>query len=140
MLENLIKREGVFDNLIGLVNLLESETRILLEELDITQIEFSILAHISNAETTQYKISKKYNISVQRAHQIIKKLVNKEYITAEKGVTNGRACKRLTVKPGIELKVDRVNNLIINNLKTKKIKYSSLKEFNNLLKLFLNNF
>lgn len=139
MLEKLIEKEGVLDNLIGLVNLIEMENHTLLKELDINQLEFSILSHIYRAETTQYKISKKYNISVQRSHQIIKTLVKKEYIITEEGITNGRACKRLTINPEIEIKIDRVNNQMISNLKAKKIKYSSLKEFNNLLKLFLNN-
>lgn len=140
MLEKLVKNEGVLDNLIALINLVEMENHELFQELEINQLEFSILSHISSAETTQYKISKKYNISVQRVHQIIKNLVKKEYIITEEGITNGRACKKLRINSEIEVKIDEVNNKIISNLKSKKIKYSSLKEFNNLLKLFLNYF
>lgn len=139
MLENLVKKEGVLDNLIGLFNLVENEIKDLLQELAVSQLEFSILMHISNTTATQYKMSKKYNISIQRAHQIIKKLIKKEYIIAEEGIINGRAYKKLTIKPEIEVKINEVNNQIISSLKAKKVKYSSVKEFNNLLKLFLSS-
>lgn len=139
MLEKLVKKEGVLENLIGLFNLIEGEIKILLKELAVNQLEFSILVHISNTPTTQYKMSKKYNVSIQRVHQIIKKLAEKEYILAEEGIVNGRVYKKLTIKPEVEEKINGINNQIVSKLKTKKIKYSSLKEFNNLLKLFLSN-
>lgn len=138
MLENLVKKEGVLDNLIGLFNLIENGIKALLQELDVSKLEFSILMHISGTTATQYKIAKKYNISIQRAHQIIKKLIKKEYIIAEEGIINGRAYKKLTIKPEVEIKINEINNQIVNTLKSKKIKYSKLKEFNNLLKMFLN--
>lgn len=138
MLENLVKKEGVLDNLIGLFNLIENGIKALLQELDVSQLEFSILMHISSTTATQYKMSKKYNISIQRAHQIIKKLIKKEYIIAEEGIINGRAYKKLTIKPEGEIKINEVNNQIVSTLKSRKVKYSKLKEFNNLLKMFLN--
>ncbi|MGL5054454.1 MAG: MarR family transcriptional regulator [Fusobacteriaceae bacterium] len=138
MLENLVKKEGVLDNLIGLFNLIENGIKALLQELDVSQLEFSILMHISSTTATQYKMSKKYNISIQRAHQIIKKLIKKEYIIAEEGIINGRAYKKLTIKPEVEIKINEVNNQIVSTLKSRKVKYSNLKEFNNLLKMFLN--
>ncbi|MGL5231871.1 MAG: MarR family transcriptional regulator [Fusobacteriaceae bacterium] len=138
MLENLVKKEGVLDNLIGLFNLIENGIKALLQELDVSQLEFSILMHISSTTATQYKMSKKYNISIQRAHQIIKKLIKKEYIIAEEGIINGRAYKKLTIKPEVEIKINEVNNQIVSTLKSRKVKYSKLKEFNNLLKMFLN--
>lgn len=138
MLENLVKKEGVLDNLIGLFNLIENGIKALLQELDVSQLEFSILMHISSTTATQYKMAKKYNISIQRAHQIIKKLIKKEYIIAEEGIINGRAYKKLTIKPEVEIKINEVNNQIVSTLKSRKVKYSKLKEFNNLLKMFLN--
>ena len=138
MLENLVKKEGVLDNLIGLFNLIENGIKALLQELDVSQLEFSILMHISSTTATQYKMAKKYNISIQRAHQIIKKLIKKEYIIAEEGIINGRAYKKLTIKPEVEIKINEVNNQIVSTLKSRKVKHSKLKEFNNLLKMFLN--
>lgn len=137
MLEEQIKKEGILGNFIGLFNLIEGEINDIIKELSLNQLEFSILAHISHNEVTQYKISKKYNISVQRTHQIVKKLLKEEYITFEKGVINGRVFKTLIIKPEISEKVEKINNQIISSLKGKKIKHSKLRDLNSLLKLFL---
>lgn len=137
MLEEQIKEEGVLANFIGLFNLIESGICNILKELSLNQLEFSILAHISYNEVTQYKISKKYNISIQRTHQIVKKLLKKDYITFEEGIINGRVFKKLVIKPEMSEKVEKINNQLINKLKSKKIKYSKLRDFNNLLKIFL---
>ena len=139
MLEKQIKKEGILANFIGLFNLIESETYHILKELSLNQLEFSILVYILNNQVTQYQISKKYNISIQRAHQIVKKLWKKDYITFEEGIINGRVFKTLVIKPGVEIKVENVNNQIINILKGKKIKHSKLRDFNTLLKLFLSD-
>lgn len=126
MPEKYLKERGLFSNLISLSNLLESEIRKLAKELVVSHFELSILIYISQQETTQYKISKKYNTSTQRSHQIIKKFLEIGYITALDELENGRFLKKLYISPKIEQQLSDVSLKIIKILKEKNITYENL--------------
>ena len=130
------KQEEILTNLIAVFNLFEKEVHNLLKELELNYLEFSILVYISKNEMTQYKIAKKYKISVQRVHQIIKKLVKKNYIETNESIKNGRTTKNLICTLKLE-KIDEINNKIINQFKEKSIKSKNLKDFNQSLKFFI---
>lgn len=141
MLEKQIKEKGILANLITLINLIEEDISELLEDLNISYFEYSILNNILiNPETTQYEISKKYNISIQRAHQIRKKFEKESYILMQEEVKNGRTIKKLLVNEEIKKKIEEINNKIINRAKTKKIKYKKLEQLNTLLKELIESF
>lgn len=141
MLEKQIKEKGILANLITLINLIEEDISELLEDLNISYFEYSILNNILiNPETTQYEISKKYNISIQRAHQIRKKFEKESYILMQEEIKNGRTIKKLLVNEEIKKKIEEINNKIINRAKTKKIKYKKLEQLNTLLKELIESF
>lgn len=139
MLANQIKNEGILRNLISLNNLVQSEIEFLLDKLPINYSEFSILMYISQSNITQYMISKKYHISVQRVNQIINKLEKYGYVKKIDEIKNGRIGKRLIIDLKIEKQLDEINNGLIEIFKNKNIDYENLIIFNNTLKIFLNN-
>lgn len=137
MLANQVKNGGVLQKFISLNNFIQGEIKEILRNTELNYLEYSILIAISQGIATQYKISKEYNISIQNSHRIIKLLLKKEYITFEERLLNGRVSKFLTIKPEVEKIIENVNNKIADKLKTKKIKYSELIKFNDILKFFL---
>lgn len=137
MLEEQVKKNGILGNLITLSNLVEKEINGLLGKLGLNYLEYSILVSVLNNETTQYRIAKKYNISIQRSHQIIKKLKKKTYIIAVEEKKGGRLLKNLFVAPEINKKIDDVNIKIKDKLENKKINYENLEEFNDILKTLI---
>lgn len=139
MLANQIKNEGILRNLISLNNLVQSEIEFFLDKLPINYSEFSILMYISQNDITQYMISKKYHISVQRVNQIINKLERYGYIKKIDEIKNGRVGKRLVIDLKIEQQLDEINNGLIEIFKNKNIDYENLIIFNKTLKIFLNN-
>lgn len=137
MLEEQVKKNGILGNLITLSNLVEKEINGLLGKLGLNYLEYSILVSVLNNETTQYRIAKKYNISIQRSHQIIKKLKKKTYIIAVEEKKGGRLLKNLFVAPEINKKIDDVNIKIKDKLENKKINHKNLEEFNDILKILI---
>lgn len=140
MLEKQMKKSGIFTNLISLSNLLETEIRKLSKELSISHFELSILVYISQQETTQYRISKKYNTSIQRIHQITKKFVEKGYVTTLEEFYKGRILKKLFINSEIEKTLNQVNYRIIKKLKTQKITYGNLSKLDDILEVILGKF
>lgn len=139
MLANQIKNEGILRNLISLNNLVQNEIEFFLDKLPINYSEFSILMYISQNDITQYMISKKYHISVQRVNQIINKLEKYGYIKKVDEIKNGRIGKRLVIDLKIEKQLDEINNGLIEIFENKNIDYENLIIFNKTLKIFLNN-
>lgn len=137
MLKLQIEEKEILINLIAMFNLLEKELCDLVEKLGLNYLEFSILVYISNNDVTQYKISKKFKISIQRAYQIVKKLLKKDYIEAKIEQTNGRASKSLFTNLKSEKKIEEVNNEIISRFIKKKIDPQNLEDFNSLIKKFI---
>lgn len=137
MLKLQIEEKEILINLIAMFNLLEKELCDLVEKLGLNYLEFSILVYISNNDVTQYKISKKFKISIQRAYQIVKKLLTKDYIEAKIEQTNGRASKSLFTNLKSEKKIEEVNNEIISRFIKKKIDAQNLEDFNSLIKKFI---
>ncbi|MGL5657348.1 MAG: MarR family transcriptional regulator [Fusobacteriaceae bacterium] len=137
MLKLQIEEKEILINLIAMFNLLEKELCDLVEKLGLNYLEFSILVYISNNDVTQYKISKKFKISIQRAYQIVKKLLTKDYIEAKIEQTNGRASKSLFTNLKSEKKIEEVNNEIISRFIKKKIDPQNLEDFNSLIKKFI---
>lgn len=140
MLEKQIKKSSVFTNLISLSNLLETEIRKLSKELSISHFELSVLVYISQQETTQYKVAKKYSTSIQRIHQITKKFVEKGYITTLEEFEKGRVLKKLFIDSEIENKLEQINSRIIKRLKTKNITYGNLSKLEDILEVILEKF
>ncbi|MGL5055643.1 MAG: hypothetical protein ACRC54_08220 [Fusobacteriaceae bacterium] len=141
MLEKQIKEKGILANLITLINLIEEDISELLEGLNISYLEYSVLNNILiTPKTTQYEISKRYNISIQRAHQIIKKFEREAYIVMQEEVKSGRTIKKLLVNEEVRKKIEEINNKIINRAKTKKIKPKKLELLNTLLKELIESF
>ncbi|MGL5054752.1 MAG: hypothetical protein ACRC54_03605 [Fusobacteriaceae bacterium] len=140
MLEKQVKKNGVFTNLISLSNLLETEIRKLSKELHVNHLELSILVNISQKETTQYKLSKKYSTSIQRMHQITKKFIRNGYITTSEEFEKGRTLKKLLINSEMEKKLSQVNSRIIKKLKSKKITYENLSELEDALEIILGKF
>lgn len=137
MLKLQIEEKEILANLIAVFNLVEKELYDLVDELGLNYLEFSILVYISNNDATQYKISKRFRISIQRAYQIVKKLLKKDYIEAKIEKTNGRASKSLFTNLKSEKKIEEVNNEIINKFTPKKIDSQNLEDFNSLIKKFI---
>ena len=71
MIADHINNSGVLRSIISLNNLVQNETKIILGAFPINYLEYSILIYVSQNLVTQYKISKEYNMSVQRINQII---------------------------------------------------------------------
>lgn len=140
MLEKQIKKSGIFTNLISLSNLLDTEIKKLSKELSISYFELSVLVYISQQETTQYKISKKYSTSIQRSHQITKKLIGKGYVTTSKDFNNGRILKKLFINSEVEKILNQVNNRIVGKLKAQKITYGNLSKLDEILEVILGKF
>lgn len=140
MLEKQIKKNGVFSNLISLSNLLETEIGKLSKELYINHLELSILVSISQQETTQYKLSKKYSTSIQRMHQITKKFIRNGYITTSEEFERGRISKKLSINFEVEKKLSQVNSKIIKELKSKKITGKNLRKLEDTLEIILGKF
>ncbi|MGL5657002.1 MAG: MarR family transcriptional regulator [Fusobacteriaceae bacterium] len=136
-MKNQVAKNGILGNFITLYNLVESEINGLLEKLGINYLEYSILVSISKIETTQYAISKKYNISTQRVHQIIKKLKKKTYISAIEEIKGGRILKKLFLNQNIKNRINEINNKIIDKLENKKVSSEELEEFNSILKILI---
>lgn len=137
MLESKIESECILTELIILSNLVKGEIKEILKEISINHVEFCILTHILQCETTQYKISKKFNISIQRVHHIINNLEKKNYIISTEGIDNGRSFKSLATTSDIETKIYEINYRIVQKFKAQKLQYKNLYDFNNLLNLFL---
>lgn len=137
-MENQIKNEGILRNLIILSNLLEEQVEVFLNNLGINFIEFSILNYISNESTTQYELSKEYEISLQRISQIITKLEKYKYITKNEQIRNGKLIKILKIEPEMEKQIEKVNDYIIeiSNLKVNK---DNLEVFSKTLKILVKN-
>lgn len=141
MLEKQIKEKGILANLIALINLIKEDISGLLEELNLNYLEYSILNNILiNPKTSQYAISRKYNISIQRAYQIIKKFKRESYILVQEEVKSGRTIKKLLVNDEVKKKIGEINNKIINRAKIKKIEHDKLEQLNILLKELIESF
>lgn len=136
MLSSQIKEKEILANLIAVFNLFEQELRDLLKELELNCLEFSILVYISKNEVTQYRIAKKYKVSVQRVHQIVRTLLGKNYIKTTEEIKNGRIIKNLICTLKLE-KIEEINDKIIKKFKEKNIKSKNLKDFNQSLKFFI---
>lgn len=137
MLALQIKEKEILLNFIAMFNLIEKELKELLGEMELNYLEFSVLVYISKNEASQYRIAKKYKISLQRTHQIVKKLLESGYIDAREEKKNGRITKKLFLTKNIE-EIGKVNDGIIKICKNKKISSKNLKDFNRLLMLFIN--
>lgn len=136
-MKNQIKKEGILINLIGAFNSLEKELKGITLEYSLNYLEYSILLYIAEHCPTQYRISKEYFISIQRVNQIVKKLMEKNYVLFIEEQVDGRIRKKIMIELKTHKNLDSSNSKLVENLKKKSIEKNDLKMLNKYLKNLL---
>lgn len=139
MLANQVKNAGILRSLISLNNLVEEEIKIILSDFPINHLEYSILMYISNEVLTQYKISKEYNISVQRINQLMNNLEKHELVTKREIKINGRLSKEMITTSKCKKVIKEINSEVIKKIETKGMESDLFNLLNQNLKNFLDD-
>lgn len=139
MLDHQINNSGILRSLISLNNLVQEEIKEILSGFPINCLEYSILLYINQNIVTQYKISKEYNISVQRTNQLVNNLEKYKFVTKREIKTNGRIAKEMLITPKCKKIIKEINGEIVKKIEKKGMKTDLLRMFNENVKIFLDN-
>lgn len=139
MLDHQINNSGILRSLISLNNLVQEEIKEILSGFPINCLEYSILLYINQNIVTQYKISKEYNISVQRTNQLVNNLEKYKFVTKREIKTNGRIAKEMIITPKCKKIIKEINGEIVKKIEKKGMKTDLLRVFNENVKIFLDN-
>lgn len=139
MLDHQINNSGILRSLISLNNLVQEEIKEILSGFPINCLEYSILLYINQNIVTQYKISKEYNISVQRTNQLVNNLEKYKFVTKREIKTNGRIAKEMLITPKCKKIIKEINGEIVKKIEKKGMKTDLLRVFNENVKIFLDN-
>lgn len=139
MLDHQINNSGILRSLISLNNLVQEEIKEILSGFPINCLEYSILLYINQNIVTQYKISKEYNISVQRTNQLVNNLEKYKFVTKREIKTNGRIAKEMLITPKCKKIIKEINGEIVKKIEKKGMKTDLLRVFNENIKIFLDN-
>lgn len=140
MIADHINNSGVLRSIISLNNLVQNETKEILGTFPINYLEYSILIYVSQNLVTQYKISKEYNMSVQRINQFMTNLEKNELVFKKEIKTNGRMAKEIFITQKGKKIIKKINDEVNKRVERLEIKAEMLNSLKKMLILFKEDF
>lgn len=140
MIADHINNSGVVRSIISLNNLVQNETKEILGTFPINYLEYSILIYVSQNLVTQYKISKEYNMSVQRINQFMTNLEKNELVLKKEIKTNGRMAKEIFITQKGKKIIKKINDEVNKRVERLEIKAEMLNSLKKMLILFKEDF
>lgn len=140
MIADHINNSGVLRSIISLNNLVQNETKIILGAFPINYLEYSILIYVSQNLVTQYKISKEYNMSVQRINQFMTNLEKNDFVLKKEIKTNGRVAKEIFITQKGKKIIKKINEEVNKRVERVEIKSEMLNSLKKMLLLFKEDF
>lgn len=140
MIADHINNSGVVRSIISLNNLVQNETKEILGTFPINYLEYSILIYVSQNLVTQYKISKEYNMSVQRINQFMTNLEKNELVLKKEIKTNGRMAKEIIITQKGKKIIKKINDEVNKRVERLEIKAEMLNSLKKMLILFKEDF
>ncbi|MGL5656742.1 MAG: hypothetical protein ACRCXY_07905 [Fusobacteriaceae bacterium] len=140
MIADHINNSGVVRSIISLNNLVQNETKEILGTFPINYLEYSILIYVSQNLVTQYKISKEYNMSVQRINQFMTNLEKNELVFKKEIKTNGRMAKEIFITQKGKKIIKKINDEVNKRVERLEIKAEMLNSLKKMLILFKEDF
>lgn len=140
MIVSHINNPEVLRSIISLNNLVQNETKLILDIFPINYLEYSILVYVSQNLVTQYKISKEYNISNQRINQFVTNLEKNDLVLKKEIKVNGRVLKELIITQKGKKIIKKIDDEINKKIESAEIKSEVLSFLKKIILLLKEDF